>query len=147
MTISTAPCSKPTAGPTSPRHLRQIVLTRLAALNRTRAAEESTGHLRHLRPDFQARGVDLRSTPAEQDLPLPAPEAPAAKPQKLPWPQDLPAQATALRQLLATYPQGATVPQLAARFTKAPKSTITTLLETLCALGQATRDRETYRSS
>ena len=132
--------------------LRQIVLTRLAALNRTRAAEESTGHLRHLRPDFQNRSPGMASSLpgalTEQALPLPAPEAPvvpSAKPQKHPWPADLPAQATALRQLLASYPNGVTAAQLATHFQKAPKPTLTQLLETLTALGQATKEGETYR--
>ena len=137
---------------------KEALLTRLAALNKERAAEETAGHIRHLRPDFQnpgmvsprSPGMALRlpgaSTQPSLDLPDASP-SPKAKSQKLPWPQDLPSQATALRQLLATYPQGATVPQLAARFTKAPKSTLTQLLETIAALGQATRDGETYRSS
>ncbi len=32
------------------------ILTRFAALNRTRAAEEKTGHIRWLRPDYQRSG-------------------------------------------------------------------------------------------
>ncbi len=135
--------------------IRETILTRLAALNQERAAEESAGHIRYLRPDFQApnrspgMASGLPGAATEQDLPLPAAATspPKEKSQKLPWPADLPSQATALRQQLATFPHGATVPQLAARFTKAPKSTLTQLLETLCALGQATSDGEIYRAS
>ena len=63
---------------------------------------------------------------------------------KLPWPQDLPGQATAIRQALASFPQGTTVLHLAARFSKAPKATLTTLLETLTALGQARREGDRF---
>lgn len=140
---------------------KEALLTRLAALNKERAAEEAAGHIRYLRPDFQNPGTRSPSSPRSLGMALGLPGAPTqptldlhepppppkAKSQKLPWPPDLPSQATALRQLLATFPYGATVPQLAARFTKAPKATLTQLLETLAALGQATHDGETYRSS
>lgn len=92
--------------------------------------------------------LGLPGASTQPSLDLPEPPLPAkAKSQKLPWPADLPSQATALRQLLSAYPQGATVPQLAARFAKAPKAVLRQLLETLCALGQATREGESYRSS
>ncbi|HWB02741.1 MAG TPA: DNA methyltransferase [Verrucomicrobiales bacterium] len=127
---------------------REAILTRLAALNAERAAEEAAGHIRYLRPDFQAPGRTAAATSAETEveteLPLPesttTPATAKAKSSKLPWPADLPSQATALRQALAVFPHGTEAAQIAGQFQKAPKAAVNTLLETLCALGQARND-------
>jgi hypothetical protein len=139
------------------------LLTRLVALNHARAAEEKTGHIRWLRPDYQAPcSGGLRppstsdSTQAEPDGHRPPLQGPPAHQPALPgteiepplktensnlktppWPDRLPDQVTLLRQLLATDP-AATPEQLSARFgRKSPKRTeqIEGILETLRGLG------------
>ena len=45
------------------------------------------------------------------------------------------------------FPRGATPAQLSTRFSKAPKATLTQLLETLAALGQAQQSGDLYTAS
>jgi hypothetical protein len=132
------------------------LLTRLVALNHARAAEEKTGHIRWLRPDYQAPcsgGLRPPSSDSPQAEPgghrpplqqpaLPGTEPPApktenSKPETLAWPDRLPDQVTLLRQFLATDPT-ASAENLSARFgRKSPKRTdqIGGILETLRGLG------------
>ena len=121
------------------------LLTRLVALNHARAAEEKTGHIRWLRPEYQNRssdrGGDLRS-PTQAHLPgteVSSSQSPISNIQSpISWPDRLPAQVTLLRQLLATDPT-ATPEQLSNRFgRKNPKRTeqIEGIIETLMELGQ-----------
>ncbi len=130
------------------------ILTRLVALNAARATEEATGHVRWLRPAYQAPSEvqasqptllpDLTPSPSSPSSP-PSPPHPAA-PQ--PWPDALPAQAAALRDLLATLDEPATVDEIAAAFagrrSAAQRARLTELLDTLAALGQARQDGERW---
>lgn len=43
---------------------KEALLTRLAALNQERAAEEAAGHIRYLRPDFQNPGMSPPRSPS-----------------------------------------------------------------------------------
>ena len=52
MTSWTRPCSTPTAGPSALTD--EEILERLVARNAERAAEEAQGHIRWLRPEYQA---------------------------------------------------------------------------------------------
>ena len=115
---------------------REAILTRLANLNKARAAEEAAGLVRYLRPDFQNPGGAATGA-TQTPLGLPTAVAPASAAARMPWPTELPAQAMAVRQALAASPGGITVDQLAARFTRAPKPALAQLLATLAALGQA----------
>jgi hypothetical protein len=132
------------------------LLTRLVALNHERAAEEKTGHIRWLRPDYQAPcsgGLRPPSSDSPQAEPgghrpplqqpaLPGTEPPApktenSKSETLAWPDRLPDQVTLLRQFLAIDPT-ASAEILSARFgRKSPKRTdqIAGILETLRGLG------------
>ena len=129
------------------------LLTRLVALNHERAAEEQRGHIRWLRPDYQAPGTTAAPQAAQPTLPgtespsVPSvssvvnssPSAPATQPLKtLPWPPRLPEQVTLIRQLLTADPT-ATAETLSAQFgRKSPQRTaqIEGILETLRDLGQ-----------
>jgi len=136
------------------------MLARLVALNHALAAEEKSGHIRWLRPEYQNRssdrGGDLRS-PTQAHLPGTETESPQSKIQNQQpvrrsfsevgssignpssiWPDRLPAQVILIRQLLATDPT-ATPEQLSVRFgRKNPKRTeqIEGIIETLKELGQ-----------
>lgn len=112
------------------------ILERLVALNAARAAEEATGLIRWLRPEYQAPGaVQTASQPT-----LLGEEAAAIAPaQKLLWPQSMAEQAQAVRAALHRLEQPVTAAQLAAAFQSAPKARLTELLDTLASLGQAHR--------
>jgi hypothetical protein len=139
------------------------LLTRLVALNHERAAEEQRGHIRWLRPDYQATSVALRppsssdSPQAEPDGHRPPRQEPPAYQPALPgtesapplktensnlktpvWPTRLPEQVTLVRQLLTADPT-ASAETLSAQFgRKSPQRTsqIEGILETLRDLGQ-----------
>lgn len=138
------------------------LLTRLVSLNHERAAEEQRGHIRWLRPDYQAPSAALRpptdlepsATPDGHRPPLQEPpahqpalpgteSAPLLKTEnsnlKTPvWPTRLPEQVTLVRQLLTSDPT-ATAETLSAQFgRKSPQRTaqIEGILETLRDLGQ-----------
>lgn len=121
------------------------LLERLVALNAVRAAEEATGHVRWLRPDFQ-NPQGKQATPEQQtelDLPdAPAPKKPSGK--KLRWPDTLPAQTAILRDLLTASPTPLTPEALAASFPTAITrlAQITEICETLTSLGLATRTED-----
>ncbi len=114
------------------------ILERLVALNTERAAEEARGHVRWLRPDYQA--PDHTPAPAVQPALLAedATAAPAALP---PWPTELAARAAAVRVALAAFARPVTADEIAQTFegraTKSRRDQVTELLETLTALGQA----------
>lgn len=117
------------------------ILERLVQLNAQRAAEEAAGHIRWLRPEYQA---PTAGQPGVQGKLIDDEEAPAAvagPAVKRPWPDTLPAQAAALRDLLATHDQPVELGVLAAAFegkvTPKRKSDMQRLLETMAALGQA----------
>jgi hypothetical protein len=128
----------------------ETLLERLVALNAKRAAEESAGQVRWLRPDFQQRGAGVQagmdmsaeaeaaadsSEPAETT----APAAPAAP--KRPWPSGLPEQIKAVAELLATHPGALALPDIEARFTARGRwrERLPTILDTLEAVGRARR--------
>jgi len=99
------------------------------ALNRERAAEEAAGHVRWLRPAFQAP-----AEPVVQKQQLAMAVDPGAI---LPaWPKQVPAQYVALRAALAG--KGVTGPaELAQHFSGVRARKLAGMLDTLAALGQA----------
>ena len=111
------------------------ILTRLVALNRERAAEESKGLVRWLRPEFQAPHETRVATNADLDLgdtatvPVPA----TIKP----WPKTLPEQVSAVAALLSA----ASAPQhprdIARAFDGKRAASVTPVLDALAAIGQA----------
>ncbi len=105
------------------------IVERVVALNRERAAEEAVGHVRWLRPAFQAP-----TEPAVQKQQLAMAVDPGAV---LPaWPKHVPAQYVALRAALSG--KGITSPhELAQHFRGVRPAKLAGMLETLAALGQA----------
>jgi hypothetical protein len=121
--------------------LEQAILTRLVALNHARAAEEKRGHVRWLRPDFQAPAssdghrptLQSEITLSEDDATTPDTAAPVAL---LDWPPELPAQVAALRKLLPTVgPDPEALAACFGRKNKKRQDQITSILETLRSLG------------
>jgi hypothetical protein len=115
------------------------LLERLVALNAERAAEEATGHIRWLRPDFQNPSASpIHTTPLKLGSdPGLATATPATKAEKRPWPATLPEQVRAVADALTPTPQDE--PSLAAHFTgKGPwKKRLPEILAMLTALGRA----------
>ncbi len=116
--------------------LEQAILTRLVALNHERAAEEKRGHVRWLRPDFQAPGA---ATAKQSEIGLSedddSPDA-AAPVVILDWPTDLPAQVAAVRKLLPTVGQDPeSLATCFGRKNKKRTDQITAILATLKSLG------------
>lgn len=119
------------------------ILERLVHLNAQRAAEEAAGQVRWLRPEYQApnevqQGVQGKLLEDDDET-----VAVSAAVAKLAWPDALPAQAAALRDVLASLDQAVELHTLAAAFqgkvTPKRKADIQRLLETMAALGQAER--------
>ncbi|MDD2846718.1 MAG: hypothetical protein PHT57_17405, partial [Rhodoferax sp.] len=149
----------------------QELLVRLVALNARRTAEEKTGLVRWLRPEFQNPGIpavgevssnqSLATTPSGQqaDLALdtPAPDATLVKAQKTapaihgiepqPWPATLPDQVRAVAAVLAGTPAALPLDAIEARFKSrgAWKKSLPRILDTLEALGRARREGDGWR--
>lgn len=110
------------------------ILFRLVALNKERVEEEAQGHIRWLRPDYQnPEGRTSQARGSQATLDISATEAV----QKAPWPKALPDQIAAVRDALEASGE-ATPEQIARRFVRARTSTVTPLLQSLAAIGQAT---------
>ena len=111
------------------------ILHHLVALNHTRAAEEANGLIRWLRPDYQnPTGAGTQSQSGKLDL-GDAPIAAAAKPD---WPKTLPEQVSAVRDTLAALGQ-ATPEELARHFKRTRAASVHPLLDSMAALGLATK--------
>lgn len=110
------------------------ILTRLVALNKTRAAEEAKGQIRWLRPDFQSPGATAPQGNATLDLG----DAPAVAPAIIiPWPKTLAEQVSTVAAILAA----SQAPQHPSEIARAIKGTnakgVTPVLDALTAIGQA----------
>jgi hypothetical protein len=121
------------------------ILERLVALNVQRAAEETQGHVRWLRPGYQAARAGLapvQGTLVAAEGEEGAASGPAAS---LPWPATMPAQAAAVRAVLQGAAASLTPAEVAARFAgpaaRRP-ARVAELLATLATLGQAVVDTE-----
>jgi hypothetical protein len=132
------------------------LLTRLVALNARRAAEEKTGLVRWLRPEFQnptaakslsnseqyhhiSRGLKANIALSDSGgLATPLATAPSTA---QPWPATLPEQVRAVAQLLASAATALPLSALEASFKgRGPwKKSLPRILETLEALGRARR--------
>jgi hypothetical protein len=107
------------------------IIARLVALNAERVAEEARGHIRWLRPEFQAPRDTRRAVQAEMAVDGASAEATRQ------WPKEAPAQYVALRAALRGPPASAR--DIARRFQGAPRRAdqLEAMLQTLVALGQA----------
>lgn len=108
------------------------IVARVVALNAERLTEEAAGHIRWLRPEFQA---PLAGAAPRVQTEMDVTEGAAGTP--LLWPKDTPAQFIALRNALMT--AGPATPQhLSRRFRGAPRGRkLADMVATLAALGQA----------
>ncbi len=112
------------------------IITQLVALNAERAAEERSGRVRWLRPEFQ----NSKGEAAQADLGMAEPvrAGRAAKATaRPPWPKTLAEQAHAVRTALTTLGTPADAAVVAKYFKGARADRIDELLATLASLGQA----------
>ncbi len=112
------------------------ILARLVALNAARAAEEASGVIRWLRPDYQA---PTGSAPQAQQagFEIEVAESGAAAALRA-WPEAMAAQAAVVRSaLVASAGQPVTAAAVAAAFSGASPARVAEWLATLVALGQA----------
>ena len=110
-------------------------------LDHERAREEASGHVRYLRPAYQAPGTE------QATLALPAATATAAAvmatgPQV--WPTELAQQMQALRDALQQAAQPQTAAQVAAGFKRLKADKVEPLLATLAALSLVRQTPEGY---
>jgi hypothetical protein len=108
------------------------IIARLVALNAERVAEEARGHIRWLRPEFQAP-KDTSRPAVQTEMAVEGAEAGTGRA----WPKEAPAQYVALRAALRGAPASAR--DIARRFQGAPRRAeqMEAMLQTLVALGQA----------
>jgi hypothetical protein len=139
------------------------LLSHLVSLNAQRAAEEKTGKVRWLRPEFQNPAFKASSNALlKQDLLAPVSIGLQAdlitesdlklvdnsKTTVQPWPSTLPLQVSATAQLLASAGAALSLSEIEASFKgKGPwKKGLPRILETLQALGRARREGEGWRA-
>lgn len=113
------------------------ILTRLVRLNHERAAEEQAGHIRYLRPAYQAPesvqiGLNLPVADANRSVGTHTSESVSDVLRD--WPKDLAGQMQAVRDAVQQSGGPVSVAQVAARFGKLRPATVQPLLETLSAL-------------
>jgi hypothetical protein len=123
------------------------ILERIVALNAERAAEEASGLIRWLRPEYQHPEGAKQAQQSGLDLPPPEAEAKPprrgkpGKPAKLNWPEALPDRVKAVSILLGKSKEPLTADQIAACFLNARRANVEEILETLCTMGQAHRGK------
>jgi REP element-mobilizing transposase RayT len=116
------------------------ILQRLVDLNAQRAAEEAQGGIRWLRPAYQAPRAGLAAPVQEVLVEEEATTVAAPVATALSWPELMPAQAAAVRGVLARSGRPLSAAEVAAAFTGPAgkrSARVAELLETLAALGQA----------
>jgi hypothetical protein len=116
------------------------ILSSVVSLNAQRRAEEHTGVVRWLRPDFQASQQLAVQTALAG---MTSVEAPAPVYRKQPWPATLPAQVRAVKASLRAKPMQ-NVQQVAAGFKPASRTRVAEILETLTVLGQTRQVDDRY---
>jgi hypothetical protein len=122
--------------------VRDEILTRLVALNAERAAEEAQGNIRWLRPEYQAPTATTAPTGKQAKLDVDDETTATIAPAALrTWPSELPAQVSALSEVLGGLAAPASVEAIAAHFdgkkSKKRLEEMERLLETLRVLGLA----------
>ncbi|WP_019594800.1 DNA methyltransferase [Thioalkalivibrio sp. ALM2T] len=128
--------------PADQAEAEEELLSRLVALNAERAAEEAQGHIRWLRPDYQAPEA-TQTTATLEAKPEAAAETTTEPAKKPTWPKSMPDQVEAVRRLLAIGPQ--TPDTLASHFKRKPTKSITQVLAALQVLGQASENDDHWR--
>ncbi|MEQ9418123.1 MAG: class I SAM-dependent DNA methyltransferase [Salinisphaeraceae bacterium] len=112
------------------------LLEKLLALNHERAAEERSGQVRWLRPDYQ--NPEGRSAAAQAEIAVAAQQdaGVTAKPK---LPKDLPSRFSAVRAALSHLPAGGDTESVATQFHGAHRNTVDEILQTLAGIGQVSR--------
>jgi hypothetical protein len=118
------------------------ILFRLVELNAARAAEERSGLVRWLRPEFQ-RTVAVQTG---LDVDMEEVGVQPARAARLPWPPSLPERVRAVRDYLVQAPAPASSETVARSFARARNPEVVAILDTLVALGQAQRGENGYRA-
>ena len=116
------------------------ILFRLVELNAARAAEERSGLVRWLRPEFQK----TTATQVGLDVDMEEEEQQPARAARLPWPPSLPERVRAVRDYLIQTPAPAAPEIVARNFVRARIPEVKAILETLTALGQASSHEGSY---
>jgi hypothetical protein len=116
------------------------ILDNVVSLNAQRIAEERSGIVRWLRPEYQAPNELLVQTALAGMAPV---EGPAATRRKRPWPASLPDQVRAVKDSLRAEPMQ-NVQQIASGFKPASRTRVSEILETLTALGQTRQVDDRY---
>jgi hypothetical protein len=130
------------------------LLQRLVALNAKRAAEESLGTVRWLRPEFQqsagvgtqsALDVEPEDAEAMDEPPTKAAGRKAKPADKRAWPSGLPEQIKAVAEVMSQSGRALTVDELAEHFTSRGRwrDRLPVIMATLEALGRARRSSKT----
>ena len=117
------------------------ILFRLVELNAARAAEERSGLVRWLRPEFQSTTATQTGLGVEME----EEEQQPARAARLPWPPNLPERVRAVRDYLMQTPAPVAPETVARNFVRARVPDLTAILETLTALGHANKDEGRYR--
>ncbi len=121
-----------------PTNLKEeVILEKLVALNKERAAEEASGLIRWLRPEYQnPQGAQ------QTGLTMTTTEAAVATAELPEWPKILADQAKAVQRMLQNYQQPISAAEINKQFKKVPKPAtekrekeIGNLLETISELG------------
>lgn len=118
------------------------LLSRLVALNAERAAEETDGHVRWLRPAFQAQGQQAAIAMPEQAAPVLATKGKRGKNLKAvgaqPWPASMAEQVKAVADVLAQAGTALDLEAIAAHFSSRGRwrERLPAILDTLVALGR-----------
>ncbi len=111
------------------------ILKHVVELNAARAAEEKAGHIRWLRPEYQAKGeLMLEGGSAPQKSGRKAP--PTKKAGKLPWPAKTAERTLAVEAALAQAEEPLTAAEITKKFARAKEADVQEILDTLCALGR-----------
>ena len=116
------------------------LMQRLVDLNHQRAAEEAQGHIRWLRPDYQAPQPTAEQGKLATTITTtePHPAANTTATTKHLWPKTLQEQIRAVRAELSTGPM--TARTLATRFKRNPAKSVTEVLDALTDLGMIYQD-------
>jgi hypothetical protein len=124
----------------SPHLSTEEILAKVVALNAERRAEEASGLVRWLRPEFQApHAVAIQQTLGGL---VPA-EVPAAAKRKQPWPAALTDQFRVIKDSLRATPFQ-TAQQIASGFKPASRTRVQEILQTLTALGRTRQVDDRY---
>lgn len=122
----------------------EVLLCRLVELNAQRAAEETRGEIRWLRPEYQNPNAVIAPTQVEAEFDF-GHDKTASKTKKQTWPKDMREQISVLRNTLGN--ESMALEEIIMRF-KTPKTTAPLIISALAALvemGQVEKQAERFR--